>query len=152
MAIPAGLTAYIGAAAGDALNLTAITDIPANTGVILKGDANQTYYFTATTAASDVSSNDLKPASAWTSNTGNIFVLHDEALYEYTGSDMPANKAYLDLGSAPAPRRIRLVFDQATAIDNVAAENVKAEKVVENGQIFIRRGNEVYNLQGQLVK
>ena len=30
--------------------------------------------------------------------------------------------------------------------------DVLEEKFIENGQVFIRRGNEVYNLQGQIVK
>ena len=149
---PAGLTIYEGALAGDVLNLNAKDYIPANEGVILRGDANETYSLIPGTGTSDFADNDLKPASAWTSNTGNIFVLHDEALYQYTGSDMPANKAYLDLGTAPAPARISMRVNGETAIDNVEVEAVKAVKFIENGQILIKRGEAVYNMQGQIVK
>ena len=153
LAIPAGLTAYKGAYAGEVLNLNEVDNIKANEGVILYGNAGQTYELELGNGSSDFAGNNLKPASAWENHSGTVYVLHDEALYQYTGANFPANKAYLEIPvSAGAPRRIRLVFDQTTAIENVAAENVKAEKVVENGQIFIRRGNEVYNLQGQLVK
>ena len=44
-----------------------------------------------------------------------------------------------------------MVINGTTAVDNVEAETVKAEKFVEDGQVYIRRGNEVYNLQGQKV-
>ena len=152
--VPTGLKIYKGAIAGDVLNLTEMDYVAANEGVIVYGAPNTKYYFAAGTGTSDYSGNSLKPSSAWTSNTGNIYVLHDEALYQYTGSDMPANKAYLPLpgGASSAPKRITMRFNGATAIDNVEAESVKAEKFVENGEILIRRGNEVYNLQGQIVK
>ena len=150
---PAGLTVYEGSLAGDVLNLNAKDYIKANEGVILYGDANQTYQLTPGNGV-DAYNNDLKPSSAWASHSGTIFVLHDEALYQYTGSDMPANKAYLQISSGPnpAPKHIRMVIAGTNAVDNVEVETVKAEKFVEGGQIFIRRGNEVFNLQGQIVK
>ncbi len=158
LAVPASLKAYQGTAiAGDLLSLSAISDIPANTGVFVYGAANTTYFMTSTTASSVVTSNVIKASVSATDPstlTGTIYVLHDEALYEYTGTDnIPANKAYM-LISAPAgaPKRIRMVINDVTAVDNVEAEAVKAEKFVEDGQVYIRRGNEVYNLQGQIVK
>ena len=148
---PAGLTIYEGALAGDVLNLNAKDYIPANEGVILRGDANETYSLIPGTGTSDFADNDLKPASAWASHTGSIFCLKGDALYEYVGSDMPANKAYLEISGSSAPKRISLRFNEEQGIEDVKAD-VKAEKFVENGQIFIRRGNEVFNLQGQIVK
>ena len=151
--VPTGLKIYKGAIAGDVLNLSEMNYVAANEGVIVYGAPNTKYYFAAGSGSSDYSGNSLKPSSAWTSNTGNIYVLHDEALYQYTGSDMPANKAYLPLpgGASSAPKHIRMVIAGTTAVDNVEAETVKAEKFVEDGQVYIRRGNEVYNLQGQKV-
>ena len=152
--VPTGLKIYKGAIEGDVLNLSEMNYVAANEGVIVYGAPNTKYYFAAGSGSSDYSGNSLKPSSAWTSNTGNIYVLHDEALYQYTGSDMPANKAYLPLpgGASSAPKHIRMVIAGTTAVDNVEAETVKAEKFVEDGQVYIRRGNEVYNLQGQIVK
>ena len=151
--VPTGLKIYKGALAGDVLSLTEVDYVPMSEGVIVFGEPNTKYYFAAGSGSSDYSGNSLKPSSAWTSNTGNIYVLHDEALYQYTGSDMPANKAYLPLpgGASSAPKHIRMVINGTTAVDNVEAETVKAEKFVEDGQVYIRRGNEVYNLQGQKV-
>ena len=151
--IPTGVIVYKGAINGEALDLTPVTDyVPANTGVIVAGTAGQPYEFEITSAAvADLSDNALKAYTDWASHSGTIFVLKDEALYRYTGSDFPANKAYLQISSANnAPKRISMRFNSTTAIDNVEAE-AQAEKFVENGQVYIRRGNEVYNLQGQKV-
>lgn len=152
-AIENDLKIYKGALAGDVLNLNEMNYVAADEGVIVYGTPSTTYHFAAGTGTSDFTGNDLKPASAWASHSGTIFVLHDEALYQYTGSDMPANKAYLQISSGqnPAPKHIRMVINGATAVDNVEAESVKAEKFVEDGQVYIRRGNEVFNLQGQKV-
>lgn len=153
--IPDGLTAYRGVVSGDALNLYAIgTKVPANTGVILGGAASANFTLTETTGAAAVSDNDLRPTSAFDpANYSNVFVLKGESLVQYVGSTaLAANKAYLQLpGTTPAPKRIRMVINQTTGVENVEALEAPV-KFVENGQIFIRRGNEVYNLQGQMVR
>ena len=46
---------------------------------------------------------------------------------------------------------IAAIFDVATALDNTEAE-VKTVKFIENGQIFILRGEKVYTITGELVK
>ena len=149
--IPAGLTAYKGAFSGEELALAEVDYIKANEGVILYGTANQSYVLDLGTGSSDFAGNDLKPASAWASHAGTIYCLKGDALYEYTGATMPANKAYLQVGGASAPRRISLRFNNEQGVENVKAD-VKAQKFVENGQILIKRGEDVYNLQGQIVK
>ena len=149
--VPTGLKIYKGAIAGDVLDLTVVNYIPQSTGVIVKGAPNTEYFFAAGSGSSDFADNDLKPASAWASHTGSIFCLKGDALYEYVGSDMPANKAYLEISGSSAPKRISLRFNEEQGIEDVKTD-VKAEKFVENGQIYIRRGNEVFNLQGQIVK
>jgi hypothetical protein len=77
--------------------------------------------------------------------------LKGDALYQYTGTEMPANKAYIQIAGSSAPQRIRMVINGAQGVENVEA-TVKAEKFYENGQLFIRRGEHVYDLQGQIVK
>ena len=149
---PAGLTVYTGALDGEVLNLNLADYIAANEGVILYGDANQSYDLTPGIGSSSFAGNDLKPASAWASHAGTIYCLKGEALYQYTGADMPANKAYLQVGGASAPRRISLQVNAEQGVENVKA-GVKAEKFVgEDGQILIKRGENVFNLQGQIVK
>jgi hypothetical protein len=98
----------------------------------------------------------LLPSSAWTAATENAYFLVGNEFKKYTGTEaVPAGKAYLIYtagGANPAPRRIVMRFNTTTAVENVEAEAVQPVKFIENGEIFIRRGNEVYNLQGQLVK
>lgn len=147
---PAGLTVYEGTINGEVLDLNEVDYVAANEGVILHGNANETYSLAPGVGAS-IFSNDLKPASAWASHSGTIFVLKDEALYEYTGSDFPANKAYLQISGNNAPRRISLRFGQEQGVEEIEA-GVNAVKFVENGQILIKRGEAVYTLQGQIVK
>jgi hypothetical protein len=148
--VEAGVKLYKGAISGDVLGLTSVNYVKADEGVIVYGAANTTYHFNYGDGdAASFAGNELKPATAWASQG---YVLSGNLLYVYDGADFPANKAFLEIPSSGAPARIRLAFDNATAIDNVEAEAVKAEKFIENGQLFIRRGNEVFNLQGQIVK
>ena len=152
--LPIGLKIYKGALEGtETLNLNEVNYVPANTGVIVYGTPNTTYYFAAGTGTSDFSDNILRPTSAYTIGDQNVFVLKGNALLQYTGNTaLAANKAYLQLpGTTTAPKRIRMVINQTTSVENVEALEAPV-KFVENGQIFIRRGNEVYNLQGQMVK
>ena len=156
---PTGLTVYAGTIDDKELILTSVNYIKANEGVIVKGEASQTYTLTPG-SGSDSYTNDLKPSSAWANHSGTIYCLRNEgvvgttAFYQYTGSDMPANKAYLQISATPssAPKRISMRFNQPTAIENVELEAVKAEKFIENGQVLIKRGEIIYNVQGQIVK
>lgn len=151
------LKIYTGDVNGDVLTLSEVGYVKASEGVIVKGAANTTYEFMQGTAAGDFSANDLIGCPVATSVlSGTNFVLSYlngvTAFYQYTGSEIPAHKAYLNFPAAsPAPKHIRMVINDVTAIDNVEVETVKAEKFVEDGQVYIRRGNEVYNLQGQKV-
>ena len=153
LAIPTGLNAYAGVLSGEVLNLNIADYIQANQGVILYGDANQTYVLNLGTGSFDFGGNDLKPSSLWESHSGTIFCLKGDALYQYTGATMPANKAYLQVGGgSSAPRRISLQVNAEQGVENVKA-GIKAEKFVsEDGQILIKRGENVFNLQGQIVK
>ncbi len=157
-----GLTAYVGAVSDEVLHLTEVNFIKKNQGVILKGEAGQNFTLTTNNVNSitpvDYPANQLKPASAWVSGVAqeNAYVLVGGELYLYTGTEMKANKAYLKLDgpatSYGAPKRIQMVITETQDIENVEFEAVKAEKFIENGQIFIIRGEKVYNVQGQIVK
>ena len=139
------------------------TKVPANTGVILWNSAEtaETFYYNVgvDASAADMSGNNFVGAVDATPVAGisadAIYCLHGNELMKYVGTeDIPAGKAYLPVtvsGSNPAPKHIVMRFNNTTAVDNVEA-GVEAVKFVEDGQILIRRGNEVYNLQGQIVK
>ncbi len=150
--------------------------IPANTGVILKGDDNNTtYVFTAATddeasaAADNFDGNCLVGCTQRTNISAqyedyDIFCMRRSDLFGftgfflYTGQYIPAGKAYLRLSKNPAvpasSRRVRLVFDNentATGVDN--AENaVKASKRIENGQLLIIRDGIRYTATGLRVE
>jgi len=131
--------------------------VPANTGVILVGTADASFILDESTESNGSFNypNLLKPATEWAAQyVGNAYILHDNMLYLYTGEYFKNNKAFLYLGtvSGNAPQRIRMSFNQTTDVENVEVEAAKAEKFYENGQLFIRRGAEVFNAQGQLVK
>ncbi|MBR1878834.1 MAG: hypothetical protein IJ814_07540 [Paludibacteraceae bacterium] len=147
-------TLYKGTISGDVLALDEVDYVKEGQGVLVKGAANTTYYFAVGNGSADFEGNDLRPTSAYSYPMENVFVLKGEAFLEYIGTTaLKANKAFIQLpqSGASAPKRIRMVVNQATGVENAAVE-VKAEKFIENGQVLIRRGNEVYNLQGQIVK
>jgi hypothetical protein len=152
--VEAGVMLYKGAISGDELALTSVADIAANQGVIVYGDANTTYHFDVINGATaDFAGNDLKASSKWADRSGSIFCLKGDALYEYTGENFPANKAFLQIASTPngAPRRISFRFNGTQAIDNVADE-AKAVKFMENGQVIVIKNGVKFNTLGQIVK
>ncbi len=175
LAVPDGLTAYKASyqktETEEILNLTEINVIPANTGVILKGTASEDYILTPTNAeASDVSDNVLVGCVTRTDvsavrATKDIFCMRYSESYDFTGfflyegQYVPAGKAYLALPKpsqpSSAPRHVRFVINDtqnATGIENNGTQAVEAVKFLENGQIYIRRGEAVYNVQGVRVK
>jgi hypothetical protein len=175
VAVPSGLTAYKAEyQKTETEELLILTDIgnviPANAGVLLRGTAGTTYAFSPTEeAAPDMSGNALVGCPVRTdvsayADTKDIFCLRYSELYSqtgfflYSGQYIPAGKAYLPLdkvsGPSSAPRRIRFVFDEeqtATGIGDVQGE-VQSVKELINGQLFIRRGDAVYTIQGTRVQ
>lgn len=151
-----GLTAWKATALnGTALETAEVTGIiPANTGVILVGAANGEFKLIETeTDASAITGNLMKPATAFDADYGkNIYILHGNELWLYTGNEFKANKAYLLIGGSNAPKRISFHYDAPTAVENVEAEAIEAQKFIENGQVLIKRGENIYNAQGQIVK
>ena len=176
LAVPSGLTAYKASyeknETEEILNLTSIAIIPANEGVILKGTAGQNYLFAPTDAeASDMSGNVLvgcpvrTDVSSVRANNKDIFCMRYSGSYDmtgfflYEGQYIPAGKAYLPLaktGPSSAPRKIRFVINNeqtATDIEEVMGYGLPVtEKYIENGQLFIRRGEAVYTIEGVRVK
>lgn len=173
--VPTGLNAYFAEyqknSNEEVLYLHEITDgiIKAGEGVLLKGTGNTSFEFTSTTTepTTDFTNNSLVGCTVRTdissvAATNDIFCLRRSELFSttafflYTGQYIPAGKAYLPIpkaGSSSAPdRKIRFVFDQATSVENTNAESVEATKFIENGQLFIRRGDAVYTIQGVRVK
>ena len=129
--------------------------VKADEGVIVNGAASTTFQFIIGSGSADFTGNALKATATYNTSMQNVYVLKGNAFLEYVGTNaLAANKAYIQLPAGPnnAPARISMRFNGTQDVENVETEAVKAEKFVEDGQIFIRRGNEVYNLQGQIVK
>lgn len=177
VAVPSGLTAYKATYSNEGgdeqLVLDAVSGaIPANEGVLLRGDADHVYTFSPTSdAAGDYTGNALVGCPARTdissvAASNDIFCLRYSEIFQltgfylYSGQYIAAGKAYLPLpkdpGGAGLPqRKIRFVFHNeqtTTGIENADAETVQATKFMENGQLFIRRGDAVYTIQGARVK
>jgi len=102
-------------------------------------------------------------AEAFAALPGNPYLLINNAIRpRTTGNFLAANRAYIEYSALdvntpqPAPgRRVRAVPMQqntATGMENVQGDNVQCTKVLIDGQLFILRGEKMYDAKGQLVK
>lgn len=142
------------------LTLHVEAGVPANTGVIIRGAASTTYTLVPATIAPFTSTNVLEASVTETTNSGALCMATIGgvcAFYEYTGAMISANKAYLPLsvlteGGVAAPKRVRMVVEGATALDANASTSTKVEKIMVNGQVYILRDGQRYDVMGQIVK
>ena len=152
-----GATAYIGQKQGEStLRATAIeAGIPANTGVILKGAANEgKAVLTLGTATSNAEGNALTGTLVEKEYaTGDlVFGVNNSKVGFYSmaaGKKIGANKAYLEAAAAQA---MKLVFDgDVTGIENVMGEAADANAPIydltgrrvmkaEKGGLYIQNG------------
>ncbi len=97
---------------------------------------------------------------------GTNYILQDNKIKKVVGGNnsnvfVTKNRAYIQLGSvdpkeqAPVPGRRRVAIGQApqvaTGVDQVQGDNVPTKMII-NGQLFILRGEKMYDAQGKLVK
>lgn len=158
---PSAVTLYKGEYASELLTLTAVSYAGANHGVVVKGAPSTTYTLVPVNPVVDEfeEGNDLLASVVETTldltmTNFCMAILNDLcAFYEYTGEKVKANKAYLSMNAFEAPQHIRMrIAAVETDVENVRENAVSVEKIVMNGQVFIKRDNRLYNLQGQLVK
>ena len=83
---------------------------------------------------------------------------------DLTSLNLPANRAYVKLSEInyltdpnPAPGRRRITMEVngekvATDINNVQSDDVQCTKVMIDGQLYILRGEKMYDATGRLVK
>ena len=132
-----GLTAYIvKEQTADKAILTSVTATPAETGLVLKGAAGAEYTIPVATSVTSIEGN-LLQAAVTATNVGakSVYVLDGDKFKVFTGTEIPAGKAYLPMNSNA--RLLELIFDDATAIGSVNVDvNV----------------NQIYDLQGRRVK
>ncbi len=154
-----GLTAYTATCAENTVTLTTVTNVPANTGVVLKGAANT--YSIPVIESSETPKGDLTgsttTATAYNGVSGkDLYVLvinSGKAQFTKVGSgEIAAGKAYLPL-TASLARTLSVEFDgDATGINNVTAE-MKAEDAIFNlaGQRVAQPANGLYIVNGKKV-
>ena len=143
-ATPAGLEAYIAqSVTNSGVNLTAVTEAPASTGLILKGTASTTYTIPAVASAAAVGTNKLHAAvTAYDCAANEVYILQGGKFCLVTdASTVPGGKAYLLASDVPAEaHELTFNFDDETAIN--ALENATK---VDNGAIYDLSGRRVEN-------
>lgn len=139
--------AYTVKVIGDVANLTNVTEIPANTAVVLKGEQGTEVTVTATVIKDNVvleTANDLKASKGEVVGNGKIYVLanKDDKVGFYLlkeESTLPSGKAYLELEDNQEVRGFIGFNDNETTGISTTLMNNEA------------KNNEYYNLAGQRV-
>ena len=140
-----GLTAYVVTkTTNTSVTLSPVTEVPANTGVILQGTAGQQYDIPYIASAEAPATNLLQAAvTATPVNANEVYVLKDGAFHLVTAaSTVPAGKAYLLAGDVPSADARPLTFE-------IGEEMTGIEKVQEEG--FTGNDAGIYNLQAQRI-
>lgn len=134
-----GLEAYtVSSVTASAVNLTKVNDTPASTGIILKGTAGVCYEVPLIASSSTDKGKLTAAVTATTVDADNHYVLFGGQFKKFSGTTIPAGKAYLSGDIVPAgTRNLDFVINETIT----GVENVKAGK--EN--------NVYYNLQGHRV-
>ena len=93
---------------------------------------------------------------------GATYMLKDNQLHPVGGGHLDANRAYVILdnitGGKPAGmpahkvRGIPMQRDAATGIEDVQGDNIQCTKMMIDGQLFIIRGENMFDATGRLVK
>ena len=141
--VPEEVTAYVGELGNEVLTLEEVETIPANTGVVLKGN-DGSYDFEITDEADAVEENALKGTIASMvapTNEGTIYTLQNAneqpgvAFKEYIdGSNVPnlkGFKAYLPVNTVAGAISVRFGDDGSTDIENVEIINHNSEMIYD---------------------
>ena len=147
-----GLTAYVAKSVGDGkVTLTSVTTAPANTGLVLKGTAGESYNIPVGTSAETPASNllvgcivETTVAKDATSGFNNYVLVKESGTAKFQslvdhGATVGAGKAFLKNGAynSVGARSLQIVFDdETTGISRI-----------ENGELKVE--NSVYDLQGR---
>lgn len=125
--------------------LTQVTQVPAGTGLILKGTGGETYAIpVAAEAPAAITTNKLFAAVEVTNvDASTTYVINGGVFKIFTGTTIPAGKAYLNKSDVPEGSRLAMFFDgEEGEVSGIS------EAFADNGSM----GNgKVYNLQGQRI-
>ena len=132
--VPSGLTAYTAAynATSGKVDLTEVADgiIPANNGVILKGEAKKYTMETATSEVKSLDGNKLKGVTAdYTLTDKDYILVNDGGVVKFgkatVGTTLAAGKVYLPIENPNAAKIISMDFDGMTGINAVETASDK---------------------------
>ncbi len=126
----------------ESVTLTPVESAPASTGVVLKGTASTTYTIPVVKSAASVGTNKLTASvSGATVEANSVYVVSGGKFCLYTGTSIPAGKAYLPKSEVPASAsELNLDFNgETTGISTVDS----SKKSFLDGDF--------YNLAGQRV-
>ena len=152
-----GLTAYTATCDGSTVTLTEVENVPANTGVVLKGSTGT--YNLPEIASSSTEQGDLQGSIAgvtWYDASLDRYMLAmngEEAQFTKLGSDfITAGKAFLVVDGNGA-RSLKVVFtDESTGIDSVNSEEREVESYYNlNGQRVAAPQKGLYIINGKKV-
>lgn len=152
---PAGLKAYTATLNDNIVTLTKVDNVPAQTGVVLKGAAN-TYSIPVITSSTNNEKGSMMGSTTDTNlaaNTAYILGINGENKAQFfinSAGTIKAGKAYLPVGANPA-KALSVVFaDDLTGITNAnAAEEIaQPAKRIVNGQLVIEKNGKRYNAAG----
>ena len=132
--VPSGLTAYTAAynATSGKVDLTKVANgiIPANNGVILKGEAKKYTMETATSEVKSLDGNKLKGVTAdYTLTDKDYILVNDGGVVKFgkatVGTTLAAGKVYLPIENPNAAKIISMDFDGMTGINAVETASDK---------------------------
>ena len=155
-----GVTAYIATLSGSNVSFSEVTSVPANTGVLLKGEAGEKTFSVATGSTDDVSDNIFVGVTEETVVEGaGIYVLMNGSagvgFYKTSAPSFTvgANTAYLPADVAGAEARSFIGFDnETTGISDVAvAENVEGKMFNMQGVSVAQPTKGLYIVNGKKV-
>ncbi|WP_027449243.1 chitobiase/beta-hexosaminidase C-terminal domain-containing protein [Xylanibacter brevis] len=162
--LPSGLTAYKAGVTGTTVTFTEIKDqaVPANTGLLLKGEASETYNIPVAASGTDVTGNAFLVNTAGTTFTGDdnyyYFGLKKNTLtfglFDPASVAIPANKAYLKVSKSAGARELTVLFDdEATGIEDLTPALSKGEGVVFDmmGRRVVTPAKGLYIVNGRKV-
>ena len=141
------LKAYTASVAGSTVTLTEVDDIPANTGVVLKGDVkthNIPVIASSSTAQGNLTGN-ISAATAYNAIDGYdlyMLALNGAGKAQFTlvnAGEVAAGKAFLKLAKASGARELNVVFADA---ETTGIKENNRETIINN-QFYDLQGREV---------
>ncbi len=154
---PAGLKAYTATLNDNIVTLTKVDNVPAQTGVVLKGAAN-TYSIPVITNSTNDEKGSMVGSTTDTNleaNTAYILGINGTTgkaqFFINSEGTIEAGKAYLPAGNTNEAKALSVVFaDDLTGITNAnAAEEIaQPAKRIVNGQLVIEKNGKRYNAAG----